>query len=110
MCVAELASSGPGLPQAGDEWWIGAFFITNEGLDMPKHECFRNDWKKIVNNCDGTCQVQHGYDPQWCGNFKNPGLLEVVFMTKTPYREAADFARAAQAQFLSNLQEVVPLR
>ena len=110
MCVAELASSGPGLPQAGDEWWIGAFFITNEGLNMPKYECFRNDWKKIVHSCDGSCQVQQGYDPQWCGNFKNPGLLEVVYMTKTPYREAADFARAAQAQFTKNLQEVVPLR
>lgn len=110
MCVAELASSGPGLPQAGDEWWIGAFFISQNELNFPKFECFRNDWKKIIQNCDGSCQAEVGYDPQFCGDFRNPSLLEVVYMTKTPYREAADFARAAQNEFVKNLQEVNPLR
>jgi hypothetical protein len=110
MCVAELASSGPGLPQAGDEWWIGAFFISQDGLNYPMYECFRNDWRKIVHTCDGGCVEQIGYNPQFCGDFRNPSLLEVVYMTKTPYREAVDFARAAQAAFLRNLQEVVPLR
>lgn len=113
MCVAELVGPGPGLPSAVDEWWIGAFFITSDGLDLPKYECYAKDWAPHASNGYGTTEKGY-YDyeyaqPEFCGTFKNPNLLEVLYMTKKPWREAHDFAADAQAQFLRNLREIVPI-
>jgi hypothetical protein len=97
MCTEHLVGPGfGGLPNGGDKWWIGSFFITSDGLNLPRYECFTHKY--------------HGdYDANWCGKFKNPSLLEVTFMTKTPYMDPADFARNAQAQFLKNLVELTPV-
>lgn len=109
MCVASIAGQGPGLPSSNDKWWVGGFFISKENLDLPLYECYTRDYQADYAAANGNYEGA-AYDVRWCGEFKNPNLLEVVYMTKTPYMEAADFARAAQQQFLRNLFEIAPLR
>jgi hypothetical protein len=51
----------------------------------------------------------HNYDATACGAFHNPSLLEVTYMTTTPYMVPEDFARAAQQAFVLNLRELTPI-
>ena len=105
MCVTSISGTGAGLPSSNDQWWVGAFFITSETLNLPLYECYNNDYAAdIKNNVAGYGD----YKPQFCGTFTNPHLLEVNFMTKTPYRTAADFAQYAQSKFVKNLSEITP--
>ncbi len=111
ICKVTFANSiaGNGLPTLDPEiwrnvWWVGAFFIDSTGEDLPRNECFWNDWQS---------DLKHGnpvdYHPEFCGNFKNPSLLEVTYISKTPYPSAEWFAQEAQMRIRPILKELTPV-
>jgi hypothetical protein len=85
MCDTSLVGSGLGLP-GSEEWRIGAFFIVHDGDGFPDLACSEN-----------------------C-NYKNPSLLEVVYMARpnTSNWVAEVFARTAQERLLPNLRRIQP--
>jgi hypothetical protein len=107
MCVADLVGAGPGgIPAGSQKWWVGAFFMASSGQALPQYECFTHaPWTEQVNGAPFT----HNYDATACGAFHNPSLLEVTYMTTTPYMVPEDFARAAQQAFVLNLRELTPI-
>jgi len=110
MCTTDLvAPLGGGLPQRDPQlqnntWSVGSFFIASAGTDLPRFECFTNDWAS-----DAKDGQKHSYDPSWCGTFANPSLLEVTIVSKTPYPSPAEFAHAARKIFEASLIEIQPL-
>jgi hypothetical protein len=107
MCVADLVGAGPGgVPMGTQKWWVGGFFMASSGQSLPQYECFTQaPWTEQVNGA----AVTHNYDANFCGNFHNPSLLEVVYMTQTPYMAPEQFAQAAQRAFQANLHELTPI-
>jgi hypothetical protein len=107
MCVADIVGFGPGgIPTGNQKWWVGAFFISSDGLNLPQYECFtQQPWTEQTDQG----YITHNYDASFCGSFHNPSLLEVVYMTETPYVQPELFAQAAQRAFLKNLQELAPI-
>ncbi len=111
ICKVTFANSiaGNGLPTLDPEiwrnvWWVGSFFVDSTGEDLPRNECFWNDWQS---------DLKHGnpvdYHPEFCGNFKNPSLLEVTYISKTPYPSAEWFAQEAQMRIRPILKELTPV-
>jgi hypothetical protein len=87
MCDADLAGSGPGLPEH-EGWRVGAFFISTVGTDLPDFNCNTG-----------------------CGPWNNPNMLEVVYMARPNNSNwrPENFAQTAQRKFLQHLEAVVPL-
>lgn len=90
MCDIQIAGvNGQGLPQI-EQWRVGAFFISQDGddLPLPNLSCF--DFAACPCN--------------------NPNLLEVVYMVRPNGSNWTPefFARSAQQKFLRHLQEMVP--
>ncbi len=115
MCTTDLVmgSGSFRLPSRNPQmwrntYWVGAFFITSKGLALPQYECFTHDWKTDLGYLDSGKVL--GYQPQFCGEFANPSLLEVTMISKTPYPTAAHFAREAQAMFQQQLRPIAPVQ
>jgi hypothetical protein len=90
MCDVQIAGlSGQGLPQI-EQWRVGAFFISQDGADLPLPDMSCFDF--------ATCPCN------------NPNLLEVVYMVRPNGSNWTPefFARSAQQRFLRHLQEMVP--
>jgi hypothetical protein len=107
-CNGKLPTTGGGLPtmdQGG--WWVGAFYIsTNDAL--PSIECFRNDYRAQLAGPGPGAAYAGNITPQFCGSYKNPGMIEVVYMTKRPFQTDYDFMQAMQNRIRGNLREVTP--
>ncbi len=112
MCVTELAGVGPGtFPISGEKWWVGAFFIHQDTESFPMYECYTHQDSPAgsYDTADYDSTVYDGkYKPEFCGTFRNKHVLEVVYMTRTPYMDPADFAHGAQQRFRKNLFELSP--
>ena len=106
-CNGKLPTTGGGLPtvdQGG--WWVGAFYIsTNDAL--PRIECFQNDYRSALAG-PGAAGNYGNINPQFCGSYKNPGMIEVVYMTKRPFQTDYDFMQAMQNRIRGNLRELMP--
>ena len=107
-CNGKLPTTGGGLPtvdQGG--WWVGAFYIsTNDAL--PSVECFRNDYRAQLAGPGPQAAYAGNITPQFCGSYKNPGMIEVVYMTKRPFQTDYDFMQSMQNRIRSNLRELTP--
>jgi hypothetical protein len=110
MCTTDLTSTPvgtlPTLDPTGwrNSWWVGAFFISSSGQQLPHFECLTQQDETY----GSPAQLYH-YDPQFCGAFANPSLLEVTYVTKTPYPNPQDFAFAAWQEFQKYLVQIQPL-
>lgn len=106
-CNGKLPTTGGGLPtvdQGG--WWVGAFYIsTNDAL--PQIECFQNDYRSQLGG-PGPAGSYGSVSPEFCGSYKNPGMIEVVYMTKRPFQTDYDFMQAMQRRIAGNLKEITP--
>lgn len=99
-------------------WWVGSFFISSDGLDLPELRCMDSH--------------QAGYDQGYCDGYwgrrtfaaqqsscRNPSLVEVTLMIRQDSQYGSgprrfisrreDFAAIAQTFFLENFHELVPV-
>jgi hypothetical protein len=106
-CWGQFAE-GPGIPTLDQQsgWWIGAFYISSND-NLPAYECYRNNWSYDINHPDSGANYNQ-ISPQWCQDYRNPSLIEVVYMTKKPFQQDYLFMRELQSKFAGLLTELRP--
>lgn len=106
-CWGQFAE-GPGIPMLDQQsgWWIGAFYISSND-NLPAFECYKNNWSYDVGHPDHGAHYGP-VSPQWCQEYRNPSLIEVVYMTKKPFQQDYLFMQDLQIKFSGLLRELRP--
>jgi len=106
-CWGQFAE-GPGIPtlEQHSGWWIGAFYISSTD-NLPAYECYKNNWSYDINQPDHGANYG-AVSPQWCQEYRNPSLIEVVYMTKKPFQQDYLFMQDLQMRFTGLLRELRP--